>query len=241
MMITRLKERFFPKKLRNPRLYPPPYQGLHEGRAFLVLCSGPTIEKHRPQLQRYIEDNRPVVMGCNHVSGLYALDYHGFSNRRRFIQNAGRISPGSRVLVSSYIPLWVVRGHYQGETWPLMYKNSNEAVFDIEDGILQCSCGTSGLLLTGVAMVMGAAEILIAGMDGYELLFEHRGKVNCLDVKEKYDSFEDNRRHYMRLQDMNLRFLRQQDAYFRKHKGRGLRIITPTVFKDFYDSTVLHI
>jgi 4-hydroxy 2-oxovalerate aldolase len=237
-IINKLKSRLSRKRIEKPCLYCPPYNDIHKGMDFLVFGSGPSIEKERDLINKFIFSHSLITIGTNNVSKLYDLDYHGFSNRKRFVENAKYIDKNSKSILSPYFTKTLIKRHYKGDYYPLMYVKSNNR-FDIQDGVIQCSCGTSGVLLIAVAIIMGAKNIFLAGFDGYSDYKSKKEKINCLDVKPKFDSYEKNVQHYMRLQKLNEYYLKEIKGYLLSKNKSHLKIITPTVFEDFYDSEIL--
>lgn len=144
-----------------------PYVGRHEGRDFLILANGPSLKQFKSQIDRFIEKVNPVVMGTNHLSGLFVPDYHAFNNKKRFMRYMDSVSPSSRLLLSQYFDQKMVRDYTSRPYENLYYKDMLGNEFNIKNGVVQTNCRTISVLLIGIAIVMGARRIYIAGMDGY--------------------------------------------------------------------------
>ena len=118
-----------------------------------------------------------------------------------------------------------------------MYVNDHDRVFDIEAGIIQASCRTVGVLLIGVAIVMGAEGILVAGMDGYKNLLEEGGPIHHYD--EDFLQDENQTKEGQRLlasERRNARFMAEIAEYLESRGREPFSIITPTVYQNHYRS-----
>jgi hypothetical protein len=223
------------KQVKHPKLYAPPYLNIHQGATLLIVVTGPSVEQQRDRINEFIDYNSPIVIGCNNACCLYPLHYSVFANRKRFAENAGFVDPeNTQAIISCYIPKWLVRKRFKHHYWPLMMKLEGRDVVIPKDGIISCSYASVGIIAIGVAIVMGAGMIYIAGMDGYSDLFSRNEKINMLNTITKYDDKERDRDHYLRLQQNNERHLAQMDQLLYSRSGNHLRIITPTVHKTYY-------
>jgi hypothetical protein len=244
-MLNKLKDKIGtlrPKKVYSPKLYRPPYADIHKGRDFLVFATGPSVEKHKREILDFIEREKPVTIGCNNSCRIYAADYHGFSNRRRFTESAPFIDiEKTKVMISPYIAPWVIKKYFKGMYWPLMFANSKKKDIEIKDGVISASYVTSAVVMAAVAMVMGANRVYIAGLDGYSEYLKERRKLNCLDVVTKHGSFEGDEKHYLNLERQNNFYLERLDKYIFSASGNHIKIITPTVHKKYYDERILNL
>ncbi len=208
---------------------PVPYEGRHAGRAFLVLGNGPTLRTYKPQIDAFIAQYDPVVLGANHLAGLFVPDYHAFSNKRRFTSYVDEVFPSSALMVGQHIPEELVREYTQREFETVWYEDSAVADFGIERGVIACNCRTVSVLLMGVAAVMGAKTVFAVGMDGYlglgadgEWLFYH-------EPEEKED-----RELIASMHRDNRRYISQVDEFLKERGGEGVHILTPTSYEGFY-------
>lgn len=207
----------------------PDYQNAHEGRDFLILGNGPCLKTHHAQIQAFIHKHDPIVMGANHLSGLFEPHYHAFGYLKRFVKYIDTVSSRSEILLSQYFDPKTISEYTSRPYRELFFKDHLSSNFDIQEGIVQTNCRTISLLLMGVAIVMGARKIFAAGLDGYlqqpptSLLFydEKDEKTNAHLIIERHEWCE--------------KFLRQIHAYLIHHQKSGISIITPTSYQDFYD------
>lgn len=175
-MISLLKRLLWPKKIRNPRLRRPTYLARHAGRAFLVLGSGPSIINSSAGIRQFCRSRRPIILAANYPPAYLPVDYVGFCNRLRFCAYGTRARRVANMglLIDPHIPEHVVGRVLGGwSSWERMPYRSEQAPFNIEDGIVGCDCGQTGTLLLAVAFVMGASEVWAAGFDGYDNPSQH--------------------------------------------------------------------
>lgn len=208
---------------------PVPYEGRHAGRDFLVLGNGPSLAEHREKIAEFIERYDPVVLGANHLGGMFVPDYHAFANKLRFTSYVGEVSSDSALLVSEHIPAELVAEYTSREYEPLRFVDSSAADFGVEGGVISCNCRTVSVLLMGVAAVMGATRVFAAGMDGYLGVGADGEWLFYEEAEEKED-----RDIVTAMHRTNRRYIGQIDEYLKARGGEGVHIITPTSYEGFY-------
>lgn len=204
------------------------YIDRHKGKDFLILANGPNLGKYKKQIDRFIDKYDPVILGANYLGGMFIPHYHAFNNNRRFMDYAQDVNKKSRLLVGRYIPQDMVREYVNREYEFLYYIDILDNRFDIKKGVVQSNCRTISALLGGVAIVMGAKRVFIAGMDGY-IGTDNEGKFHFYKEEETSDKNVVLEKH-----KWNMRFLDQIDKYLIKKGREGIHIITPTSYKRFY-------
>lgn len=205
------------------------YLDRHKGRDFLVLGLGPTIKSCKPQIERFIEQYEPVVLGANFLDELYVPHYHAFTSQKRLVSYAETVNSASRLLVGVNIPEDPVAEHVHREYELLVFRDVLEADFDIVNGVIMANCRTVSVLLLGVALAMGAKRLFAVGLDGY------LGK-NVVNTTLYYEEQMDVTSHNLNLERhrSNERFLHQIDQYVCRQGGEGVHILTPTSYGSFY-------
>ncbi|CAD7847443.1 MAG: hypothetical protein [Olavius algarvensis Delta 4 endosymbiont] len=208
---------------------PVPYADRHRKREFLVLANGPSLKEKKPEIEKFIAKYDPVVLGANFLNGLFKPDYHAFNNKKRFAAYAGTTAPDSELLIGINIPPDMIDDYVQRSWEPLVFRNVLDADFDIQDGMIMCNCRTISVLLIGIAVVMGANRVFVAGMDGY---LNHANAGTALFYDEKFDPQE----HELNVERhrWNDTFLQKIDRYIQKQGGEGIHILTPTGHASFY-------
>jgi len=205
------------------------YLNRHKGRDFLVLANGPMLKEYKEKIDKFIKKVNPVVLGANNLSGLFVPDYHAFNNKRRFVNYVDTVSEKSKLLLSEHFPKEMIKEYTKKNYGKLYYKDVINADFGIKNGTIETNCRTISILLIGIAIVMGARRVFVAGMDGY-LNYKPDGKLLFYDEKnEKTDKEMIINRH-----KWCQRFLEQIDKYLFKNGQEGIYIVTPTSYKAFY-------
>jgi len=206
-----------------------PYADRHKGKDFLILGNGPSLKDCQSHIQEFITAYDPVILGANNLAGLFQPHYHAFNNKKRFFSYISTVHPVSKLLIGENIPPDMIQESVHREYETLYFRDLLDADFDIHQGVIQTSCRTISVLLIGVAIVMGAGRVFIAGMDGY---LNKNLITGNLFYEEKFEPSEyelNLERHHW-----NEKFLRQIDAYIKDHGGEGIHIITPTSHSAFY-------
>lgn len=176
---------------------------LCRGRNILILAPGRTLLTRKEQIQKYIDENDPVVFSINHIPRYHRCDRVFVSNLKRFkgIDDAVSAMDG-RVILTSNIAAGgnVCTVNYSA------YLNENEVISD-----------NSGLMLLNVLKKAGVTEAALAGYDGFDITAEK----NYFD--EKLMSVDDAERHIL----MN----KATAEYFDKlRNSMRITFITPSVY-----------
>jgi 4-hydroxy 2-oxovalerate aldolase len=209
------------------------YKDRHKGRDFLILANGATLKEYKAEIDEFIRKNDPVVMGGNFLGGLFKPDYHGFSNRKRFMSYIDQVAPESKLLMSNSFDSKFVRDYTKRSFEPIVHLNRLSSHFDIKDGVITSNCRSVALLLVATAIVMGGRRIFIAGMDGYKSEENFRtNKLHFYDEEVETKNF----RMLLELHNWNEKLLGSINDYLTAQGKDGLYIITPTSHKQFYKS-----
>ncbi|OGJ49671.1 hypothetical protein A2335_00765, partial [Candidatus Peregrinibacteria bacterium RIFOXYB2_FULL_32_7] len=210
------------------KLEPPAYMKAHEGRDFLVLAQGPSLKKNITKIKEFAKEHNLVILGANYLHGLIVPDYHAFSSMSRFLQYHNFVDPNSKLLLGKYISEKIAKKYIKREFETIPYIDSSELSFDITDGIIQTNCATVSILLVGVAIVMGARRIYVAGLDGYQ------------NVDDKETHFYKETVKVPKGQELNSlhnicqQYLTEIREYQIKNGQEPFQIITPTSYQEFY-------
>jgi len=237
---ARLLRRDRDKPKRRPQLRRPPYADRHLGATALVLGNGPSLGTHGEALKRLIDAEDAVTLGANHITPFLHPDYHAFTNGKRFVRYAHTVDPSrSRVLLSPYFPTELVERHYHGPYEEVAYVADNDAPFDIRDGVIQASGRTVSVLLIGVAAVMGARRILVAGLDGFRGATGRGGE----DGESMYHAQTDVLKHeiaqYAEIDRYTRRFLGEIRDHLARAGREPFAIVTPTAYEEHHRPELL--
>lgn len=178
-----------------------------------------------------------LVLGANHITDFIHPHYHAFTNRKRFLEYAHTIdSTKSMALLSPYFWEDTICSNYSGPYEYLIFKNNHMVAFDIQDGIIQANCRTVSVLLVAVAIVMGAQQIFVAGLDG----FPHLDSAHEVDNAEFYFAdttvLKAERTRLLKTQQANARYLGEIQQFMLRHSMAPFSIVTPTVFDGHYSN-----
>ena len=212
---------------------PVTYKNRHDGRDFFILANGPSLKEYKQDIDEFIECYDPVVMGANYLGGLFKPHYHAFSNKKRFMNYVDQVDARSKLLLSSIFEEDFIRDYTTQDYERLVHLNHWSSRFDIQKDVITSSCRTISILLIGVAIIMGARRIFIAGMDGY------KNKENFLAHKThfyKNAAEASDFQAFLELHNWNERLLGSINSYLLSANKEGLHIITPTSHKAFYNS-----
>ena len=174
-------------------------------------------------------------MGVNNIRDFVVPDYHAFGNKKTFERDACTIEPDvSRVLMGQNIPSNVIKRNYPGPFERIYYRRTTDC-FDIKNGIIFGGGRTTTGLLIGVAIVMGARQIYVAGMDGYSRYVEeganpwhHRMPTNCRGFKG-HDTY--GRDYYKALDDAAYTDLQNIRNYQLQKEMKVFQFVTPTTYE----------
>lgn len=122
-----------------------------EGRNILILAPGKTIVDYRNDVERYVLENNPVIIGINRASDLYKYDFLFVTNERRLTN----IKPTN---VNRYIKT------------SNLHKRLTETIKINYASYLCSEIGVSDdptLMLMNLLISIGINEIAIAGFDGF--------------------------------------------------------------------------
>ena len=170
--------------LRTPAFY-----NRHLGRKILVMGTGSSLREHGQKIKEFVATNDVIVIGTNMVPDTFTVDYHGFSNRRRFRQFGRSIdAASSRGLLSVHFPDNMIATYCDAPYDLIMWLNTEDPLDNSvgENGVIR-HYGTSGTLMMLVAYAMGADQVYIAGMDGSDLsVIKNGGQLDPHEYRHTY-------------------------------------------------------
>lgn len=127
------------------------------------------MKAYLPRLQHFIEKYRPFTIGSNNIAELLAPDYHLFTNKLRFAQYAKHVRlTHSRLMVAGFFEPSFVHEHVfcSWDFVPIRSGAEVEAPF-IENDTIQIQYLDVSIVAIGVAILMGANQVFVAGLDGF--------------------------------------------------------------------------
>lgn len=211
--------------------------GKEKDKNFLILCTGSTVKEKRKDIDNFIEKKKPVIVGVNNLSGFWIPDYHIWTNNGRFRTFGKNINPKSILLLGSNISLKVISETIGDRDYVVLERVDREGVpIDYRNGIIYGYHRTVGCAAITISHLLGAKEINIVGMDGHTFnSYEDVKKGNKTHhfYNEKYVPYTPEIR--VKKDEITKGVLQSLKDY-----GIDFSIITPTMFKKFYDSNKLY-
>lgn len=217
-----------------PSLETPKYLNRHKGETILVMGLGPSLLEYREHIFQFIERHRPVVMGANNITGYLIPDYHAFTNRARFTKYVHTVDTGkSKLLLSPYFAEWLIKEHYLGAYEILMYDSEPVDRFDIKDGVVMAGFQSVSVVLIGIALVMGAHQIFVAGLDGYSNVLSADRKTHFYGIENQKDENRTDAEFISR-EKITYQYLDEISDYMANKGMSRLKIMTPTAYDNHY-------
>jgi len=203
------------------------YKKIHSGKTFLILGNGPTLKSHRNQIQQFIDKKKPIVLGANNLGNLFIPDYHAFTSVKRLKKYADTVHLNSNLLIGEHIDPQTIREYIKCNYELIRYNDILKKEFDLtNEGVITVNCRTVSVLLCAVAIVMGARQIYVAGLDGYQ----DTGIVQDFFFYPEEDRVTD-KSLLKELHEWCAYFLEEIDQCLRQNEGKGIHFLTPTNYR----------
>lgn len=209
-----------------------------KGRSALVVGTGSTIKEKKDAISSFIKKTNPFIVGVNNMTEFWVPDYHVWTNNNRFRTYGKNISPKSTLLLGSNISIKIINKVIGSMDYVVLERVDREDLpIKYENGVIYGYHRTAGCTSITIAHLLGAEEISVVGMDGHTL---H----NYEDVKSgvrDHHFYDENYTPYsseIRIKKDKIvgGVLQSLEDY-----GINFKILTPTKYRRFYDSTRLHI
>ena len=205
----------------------------HKGRQALIITSGSSIKTYETGVKNFILEENPVVIGVNNITKFFIPDYHLWTNTQRFRTFGKDISDKSTLLLGAGIHLKIMREVIGNMDYYLInFTDMKEGVpVGYKNGKILGFFRTAGCLSIMIAHLIGCKKISIVGMDGYsyykkdELLYgeksHHCYGTGFTDTSSWETCIEKDK-------------LINKALYGLQNYGIKFKILTPTVYKEFY-------
>lgn len=131
---------------------------LFKNKNILLVGPGLSIEKQKNVISKYIEQNHPVIISVNFISGDFDVDYVFLSNSKRYVQLATPLSKKNlklKVIATSNVTKTSGKFDYT-----LKYSDLLDEEAEIIDN--------SFIMLLKAMIKFGVSEVALAGFDGYQ-------------------------------------------------------------------------
>jgi len=236
-----------------------------KNRYILILGAGFTLKKYWNKIDNFIKDNNIVTIGCNNINHITTPDYHFWTDRRRYLKYGKYLDKKSVLIFGNHFDKKLIRKYwkrsyeiikYTKQKWKKSYEDPKskkyglgEVTYDKKTNTFHGVFRTVGSLSILWANINKARIINIVGMDGYTLyskdsLIDKKTSQHCYgkgftDIVANANGTKKYKEFY--------KFCAQKDEDIYKtlisikKYGVKFEIITPTVYKEFYNSKILNI
>ena len=208
----------------------------HAGEKALIICAGSTTREYYTQIVNFIYRERPFIIGINNITDFFVPDYHLWTNTKRF-RNFGHKIRKSNILLGSGIPLKIIKETIGHRKYTLInFTDMKEGVpIGYRKGKILGFYRTAGNLAIMIAHLMGASEVNIVGMDGHTF----HNYFEVLDGTKDHHCYEENYTPYSQEVCEKKDTITTGVLTTLRDYGIDLKILTPTVYKDFYRGSSL--
>ncbi len=222
----------------------------------LVICPGPSLKRYWNKIRKFIKNNDVITFGCNHISDFITPDYHFWNSLLRWEQFANCLNKKSNLIFPTSFLRREIRKKWKGSFkkikvtkryWGVESYNLNSAKYKrckvkYKNGIMY-GCFNAGSVAIFRSYIKHASKISVVGLDGYSYdtykdLKKKKVSQHCYG-KGMTDGFT-----YIwgRKKDIDsYRTLNMIYKYGKKNCGFGFEILTPTVYKKFYNPRIFGI
>lgn len=205
---------------------------IEKDRPIVVVGAGGTLADYADAVREFVERTNAATIGINKMTSILVPTYHLWTNKARWSEFGGCIHPDSKMLFGEKMPVKLIRKHFDGDFTRVRYEDRAGLDVGISDGVIRGHFRTAGALAIVVASLMGSSDIRVVGMDGYTLhgrrdLDASKEQQHCYGSGFTDDATWDECKNKDNLVYESLRKIHRY--------GVDFKILTPTVFRDFYD------
>jgi hypothetical protein len=231
----------------------------------VIIAPGYTLFVYKDKILKFIEQNNVVIFGCQNMSEFIIPDYHFWSDLLRLKEFGHLINEKTIPVFNCFLhkeeiyKFWKkdylifkkqpVEGRVRTSHWtknePFSYK-SKEAkrcrIYTRKGKIYGC-IRDIGTIAVFWAFIQGASQVTMIGFDGYTL-YRKSDLDNKIVGQHFYgkghtDGFTyewERKQDWDRYRTFHLLY-----KYCKMKFGFGFEIITPTIYNEFYNPSVLNI
>ena len=211
---------------------------IRKNESALIIGAGSSVKKYQQQINDYIKRVNPFTIGINNITKFFIPDYHLWTNTSRFRTFGKNINKRSDLLLGSNISLKVIKDIIGSRDYTLInYTDDEKIPLGYSDGKILGFYRTAGCLAIMISNLMGAKDISVVGMDGYTK-FKHKSILKGNKSQHCYGSGHTDTANWETCVKKDIiinNVLKNIGSY-----GINFKIITPTKYGEFYDSTRLH-
>lgn len=179
------------------------------GKDILILGPGKTVVENHAEIQRYLEEKRPVILAINSIPADFCVDYVFATNNLRYTKLIAQLVKPENKSVQLIATSNLSRVNHDF-SFVLNYGSLIDAQTEIPDNSL--------VMLLKVLLQASVASVALAGFDGYS-----HDTCNYLNAEMEYKFVHDKVDY---LNAYNTQFL-QEHA-----KALGLVFVTPSYYQN---------
>lgn len=210
---------------------------IHKGKNAIVIGAGATLIEYQKQIDNFIKETAPIIIGVNNMTSFWIPDYHMWTNNQRFRTYGKNIDPTSTILLGSNISLKVIKEVIDKSEYVVLNRVDREGVpIKYKNGTIYGYFRTAGCLAIMILHLMGVDKISVIGMDGYTLYNQHSIETGKKSQHCYGKGFTDTATWKTCIKKDEIIDAALQNI---QNYGIDFKIITPTKYKRFYDSTTL--
>jgi hypothetical protein len=203
---------------------------------FVIIGAGSSIKKYENKIKNFISDKKTI--GINNITHLFVPDFHVWTNNQRLKNYGSCINDSSELVLGDRIRKEIIEQYNIRSFIQLRYEDSEEVPLCIREGKIYGYFRTAGCLSIMVAHCLGAKNIYIVGMDGYTLY----PKDDLTTMKEDHHCYGSGYTDDASWE----KCLKKDELVYKclhsiKNYGVNFSILTPTVFKDFFDPIIFEV
>lgn len=232
----------------------------------LIVGSGYTLKQYWDKINLFIKENEIITIGCNNVNHILTPDYHFWTDRRRYAKYGKHINKKSTLVFGNHFNEKMIKKYCKGyyeiikytkQKWKKSYEDPMSSKYG--HGNTRYSKKTNtfygvyrsvGSLVILWTFIKKAKKISIVGMDGYTLFSKEDLNSKTASQHCYGNGHTDNiaNSHGVKNPEKKSKFYKfcekkDEDIYKTlksiKKYGVKFEIITPTVYKKFYNKNIL--
>ena len=226
-----------------------------KNRHVVVAGAGSNLKKYWDRIRKFIDEENAITIGCNFICDVFVPDYHFWGTNKRWNKYGKDMNDGPILIFPPNQSSEIVKKYWDSEFETYDTDTRVHGSHRKKPDIYHCFENVA-MVSVLYAYERGASRISVVGMDGYsfyskEKLMKMEESQHC--YSSGFSDMEDKPKYADKNQiDINYARGRKKDIFnyknFKKLAKYGKRkygfkpeIITPTVYKSFYNPTILDI
>ncbi len=203
-----------------------------KGRRAVIICTGSSIKEYESKIDTFIFEEKAFTIGINNITKFFMPDYHLWTNTKRFRTFGKNIYPESELLLGAGIHLKTIIEVLGPVGYTLInFTDMKEGVpIGYSKGKILGFFRTAGCLAIMIAHLMGAKDVSIVGMDGHTFY-------NYEDIKsgeKSHHCYEEDYKPFTKEICIKKDQVVTGVLSSLKNYGIDLKILTPTIYEEFY-------